>query len=284
MYQLPSSLLVKNPIHRYLLNSTMLPHFHRDLDGGIALRIQHQPPGKELQPNWLPAPDGPFIVILRLYYPKAEALNRTWTPPRWTRLRNERLFVSPNRSPVTTGSAYSKVEVSIMWKQAAYLLASFSVAFVGCKSNTPAAGPSAQGHGDVRSIAKQAYIYAYAPVYMERQRRNFVSVDKDIGDGTEPAGFALVKKGSDFSGDGEVWEMADFFVVRGARGRGLGYAVAENVWRRFRGPWEIHILTENVPAQHFWTKAISRFLGRDVKPALATIGAQTRYLFLFDSA
>lgn len=87
MYQLPSSLLVENPIHRYLLNSTMLPHFHQDPDGGITLRIQHQPPGKELQPNWLPAPDGPFMVILRLYYPRAEALNGTWTPPPLDRVK-----------------------------------------------------------------------------------------------------------------------------------------------------------------------------------------------------
>jgi hypothetical protein len=41
-----------------------------------------------------------------------------------------------------------------------------------------AAGASALP-GDARSTAEEAYIYGYAPVYMERQRRNMVSVDKD---------------------------------------------------------------------------------------------------------
>jgi hypothetical protein len=37
-----------------------------------------------------------------------------------------------------------------------------------------------------RALAKEAYIYAYAPVYMERQRRNMISVDADMGDGRAP--------------------------------------------------------------------------------------------------
>src|SRR5271156_2305266 len=38
----------------------------------------------------------------------------------------------------------------------------------------------------IHTIAQRAYIYGYAPVYMERQRRNMVSVDKDMGDGRAP--------------------------------------------------------------------------------------------------
>ncbi len=81
MYELPESLLVANRLNRYLLNSTMLDEFVRDEDGGITLYLQHQSPGKEKEPNWLPAPEGPFSVNLRLYWPKAEALDGTWTPP-----------------------------------------------------------------------------------------------------------------------------------------------------------------------------------------------------------
>jgi hypothetical protein len=47
--------------------------------------------------------------------------------------------------------------------------------------------PSAQlPTADVQALAKEAYIYAYAPVYMERQRRNMVSVDADRGDASAP--------------------------------------------------------------------------------------------------
>src|SRR5207249_2596069 len=46
MYELPKSLLVANPINRYLINSPMLPQLKRDADGGITLYIQNESPGK----------------------------------------------------------------------------------------------------------------------------------------------------------------------------------------------------------------------------------------------
>ncbi len=81
MYEQPSSLLVPNPLNRYLLNSTMLPTFKRDADGGLTLLIQNESPGKDAEANWLPAPKGPFSVIMRLYLPKSEALEGRWKAP-----------------------------------------------------------------------------------------------------------------------------------------------------------------------------------------------------------
>ncbi|MDP3584760.1 MAG: DUF1254 domain-containing protein [Thiobacillus sp.] len=81
MYELPASLLVANPINRYLLNSPMLPQFKHDADGGITLYIQNESPGADREANWLPAPRGPFLAVMRLYWPKEEALNGTWTAP-----------------------------------------------------------------------------------------------------------------------------------------------------------------------------------------------------------
>ena len=43
--------------------------------------IQHEAPGKGKEANWLPAPNGPFMLALRLYWPKAEALDGTWKQP-----------------------------------------------------------------------------------------------------------------------------------------------------------------------------------------------------------
>jgi hypothetical protein len=81
MYKMPESLLVDNPINRYLLNSTMMSQFKRDADGGLTLLIQNENPGKDNEANWLPAPQGPFRMYLRLYWPKAEALNGKWQKP-----------------------------------------------------------------------------------------------------------------------------------------------------------------------------------------------------------
>jgi hypothetical protein len=81
MYDQPASLLVANPINRYLLNSAMMNDFKRDADGGLTLIVQNDSPGKDSEMNWLPAPKGPFSMIMRLYWPKPEALDGQWKAP-----------------------------------------------------------------------------------------------------------------------------------------------------------------------------------------------------------
>jgi len=85
MYELPQSLLVANPINRYLINSPMLPQLVKDADGGLTLYIQTETPGKDKEPNWLPAPKGPFVAFMRLYWPKETALDGTWKAPPMTK-------------------------------------------------------------------------------------------------------------------------------------------------------------------------------------------------------
>ncbi len=87
LYELPSSLLSANPLNRYLINSPMLPDLKRDADGGLTLYIQHESPGKDKESNWLPAPNGPFFMAMRLYWPKAEALEGKWTAPPLTAVK-----------------------------------------------------------------------------------------------------------------------------------------------------------------------------------------------------
>jgi len=81
MYKLPSSLLVANSLNRYLINSPMLPTLERDSDGGLTIYVQHESPGSDEESNWLPAPNGPFTVVLRLYWPKEEAMDGRWKNP-----------------------------------------------------------------------------------------------------------------------------------------------------------------------------------------------------------
>lgn len=86
MYEMPASLLVANPINRYLINSPMLSQLKRDADGGLTLFIQHDSPGKARESNWLPAPAGPFAMAMRLYWPEEAALDGTWTAPPLTKV------------------------------------------------------------------------------------------------------------------------------------------------------------------------------------------------------
>ncbi len=81
MYDGKTQLFIDNPLDRYLLNSTMIDQFVRGDDGNLVLHISKDSPDKDLEANWLPAPDGPFYLVMRLYGPEQTALDGSWTPP-----------------------------------------------------------------------------------------------------------------------------------------------------------------------------------------------------------
>ncbi len=81
MYDGKTQLLVANPIQRYLLNSTTLKSYKYGSDGSLTFYIQKNSPGKDNERNWLPAPDGPFYAIYRVYMPGEAVLNGTWKKP-----------------------------------------------------------------------------------------------------------------------------------------------------------------------------------------------------------
>lgn len=81
LYELPASLLYANALSRYLFNSPMLTSLQKDADGGVTIQIQNESPGKDKESNWLPAPKALFFTVLRLYWPKAEALEGKWKAP-----------------------------------------------------------------------------------------------------------------------------------------------------------------------------------------------------------
>jgi len=81
MYDGKTQLLIENPINRYLINSPMLPGMKKNKDGSLTLYMQNKLPVKDKESNWLPSPNGPFVLVLRMYWPKPEALNGSWKQP-----------------------------------------------------------------------------------------------------------------------------------------------------------------------------------------------------------
>lgn len=73
---------VPNPLNRYTLSERN--DLKTNADGSIDLYLQRDNPGPEKESNWLPAPDGPFIPMFRLYWPKENppsVLDGSWWPP-----------------------------------------------------------------------------------------------------------------------------------------------------------------------------------------------------------
>jgi len=71
-----------NPLHRYNLGSS--DNLKTNADGSLDLVVQSTDPGGNA--NWLPAPKGPFYLILRVYWPKPDVLEGRWAPPGVKRL------------------------------------------------------------------------------------------------------------------------------------------------------------------------------------------------------
>ena len=59
----------------------------KNADGSLTIRIQKDSPGKDKEANWLPAPNGPPYVVMRVYWPKKAVLNGTWRPPPVRRIK-----------------------------------------------------------------------------------------------------------------------------------------------------------------------------------------------------
>jgi predicted acetyltransferase len=91
------------------------------------------------------------------------------------------------------------------------------------------------------------------------------------------AGFVLVKRES------SIWDMAEFFVVRAYRRRGIGTAVAQDIWKRFPGPWEVRVIQSNRSALQFWQRAVSAFMGQAIQPIHIEKDGNDWKVFSFES-
>jgi predicted acetyltransferase len=132
---------------------------------------------------------------------------------------------------------------------------------------------------DVEIGANGRFVYRNLPLYWSEAGRHpfLIWVDGTL------AGFALVKQGSEISDAEAVWDMAEFFILRACRKRGIGTRVAHEMWGRFPGAWEVRVLQANPLAQKFWAHAISEFTSAPVEPAQIEKDGDCWIVFSFQS-
>lgn len=82
------------------------------------------------------------------------------------------------------------------------------------------------------------------------------------------AGFVLLQQGlpSETDTPPDVWDVAEFFIMRKFRKKGIGQYVAQYIWQKFKGPWQVRVWGNNEPAHAFWRAAIEIFSGKTATP------------------
>jgi hypothetical protein len=78
---------VANPLNRYSISPRQ--NLQANADGSVDLLIQHESPGAAKESNWLPAPAGKFVLMLRLYWPNEKdpsILDGSWEIPAVTKV------------------------------------------------------------------------------------------------------------------------------------------------------------------------------------------------------
>lgn len=108
------------------------------------------------------------------------------------------------------------------------------------------------------------YGYPYLDLYWSAKDRYPFLIRKD----GRLAGFVLVTRYNYLSGEPDRWVIAEFFVMRKYRSSGVGEFVAQQVFDRFPGGWQVGQIAENGSATIFWRKVIQRYTGGNYQEVL----------------
>jgi predicted acetyltransferase len=99
------------------------------------------------------------------------------------------------------------------------------------------------------------YNYKYRDNYWMESNRFplFIKIDDKI------AGFVLINLKNPETKEKDIHTIAEFFVMKKYRLMGVGKNVANQVFDKFHGKWEIMSLTSNIIARQFWKKVVEEY-------------------------
>jgi predicted acetyltransferase len=112
--------------------------------------------------------------------------------------------------------------------------------------------------------------------WTDKERFPFlVRVQEDLG------GFVFVHRLLNPEGGSPIWDIAEFFILRGFRGHGVGKEALRQIYRTFPGPWQVRVMVANRAACQFWKNAIAQMVGNAVEPTQKFHSGQMWYVFSF---
>ncbi|MFT5674299.1 MAG: putative acetyltransferase [Paraglaciecola sp.] len=100
--------------------------------------------------------------------------------------------------------------------------------------------------------------FAYNPSFFDAYWEVDDHIPYFIYVGAELAGFALIRR---YPSDTSTYDIAQFFVLRKFKGKGVGKKTLALIVKSFPGKWQIRVLTENSGALNFWQSAVSNIVG-----------------------
>jgi predicted acetyltransferase len=137
-----------------------------------------------------------------------------------------------------------------------------------------AAFPSVEMGADGR------YDYEELPLYWSEPERRFPFLIKFE---SRVVGFALITRGSPATDDPDVFDVAEFFVIRRHRRSGVGREAAFHLWNRFPGRWTVRVSEGNPGALRFWQFVTDRYTTGDVTRSVRAGSPHAWRVFSFDS-
>lgn len=125
------------------------------------------------------------------------------------------------------------------------------------------------------------YGYSELPSYWSGENGRCAFVIREDG---RVAGFVLARRGSPASENPSALDIAEFFVLRQFRARGVGRAAAALLWNRMPGSWTVRAAVRNARAVKFWRGAVAEYTGKRGEESERTIGKSQWVVFSFDNS
>ena len=125
------------------------------------------------------------------------------------------------------------------------------------------------------------YGYPRLPLYWSEPDRRFAFVIRADG---QVAGFVLATRGAPATEEPEVLDVAEFFVLRRYRRRGVGQQAARLLWHRLPGRWTVRVAEGNRAGLAFWGDVLAAAAPAGVTVTIRASGHTSWWVYAFDSA